>query len=127
MKITKLSLFNPFSEVKDAERYARDIDRDIQNITNAFAGRIRFGNATDGARGENIAGEVQIITSDATPDTEFSVTHTLGSVPVGRIILYQDKAGSLYQGPSTGTAWTDTTAYFKCDVASVTFAVFLLK
>jgi len=127
MKIVKKSLFNPFSDLKSAEKYAREVDRDLQDIVNAFNGRIRLGEVTDGFRGENLSGEVQIFTSHATPDTEFSVSHTLGANPLGRIILYQDKPGSLYQGPATGTAWTDTTIYFKCDTASVTFAVFLLK
>ena len=134
MKITKRSLFNPFSDLKTAEKYARETDGDVENIIKLFGGRVRFGGATDGTgtitdgnRGENLSGEFRIFTSDVTPDTEFSLTHTLRSVPVGRIILYQDIAGHLYQGPSTGTAWTDTTVFFKSDVASVTFAIFLLK
>ena len=97
--------------------------------------RIRFGSGTDDFAGENISGEFQEFTSDATPDTEFSVSTTTngtfqqgeGTIPIGRIILWQDKAGSLYQGPTTGTAWTNTTVQFKCDVASVKFNVFLVK
>ena len=127
MKIFKRALFNPFSDIKDIEKYAREVDRDLQDITLAFSNRIRFGSVTDGNRGENISGEFQIFTSDATPDTEFSVAHTLGATPLGHLIMYQDKAGSLYQGPSTGTAWDSTDIYLKCDVASVEFAVFLLK
>lgn len=74
---------------------------------------------------ENFNGQILTFTSDVTPDTEFSAAHTLGRVPAGRVILYQTKAGNLYQGPSTGTAWTATNAYFKCDVASVGFQIIL--
>lgn len=99
----------------------------LDKIFTATQGRIRFGDGVDGNRGENLAGVFQTFTSDATPDTEFSVAHGLGSVPIGRIIIWQDKAGNLYQSPTTGTAWDSTDAYFKCDVASVTFNVFFLK
>ena len=109
MKIFKRSIFNPLKDIKDVDKYAREIDRDIQDIVLAFSNRIRFGGASDGTgtitsgnRGENISGEFQIFTSDATPNTEFDVTHTLGATPVGRIILYQDKAGSLFQSPTSG-------------------------
>ena len=110
----------------DPEQYRRDLDNDIKQLAFFTQGRVKFGTGTDGDRGENIAGEFQIFTSDGSTDTEFNVTHTLGSIPVGRIIIYQDKAGHLYQSPTTGTNWTTTTVSFKCDVASVEFAIFLL-
>jgi hypothetical protein len=90
-------------------------------------GRVRFGTGADGARGENIQGEFQLFTTSATPDAENTVAHGLGAIPVGYIICHQSKAGSLYQGPTTGTNWTATNIYLKCDVASVIFLVFLLK
>ena len=70
---------------------------------------------------DNFDAEIVTVTSDAIAGTEFSVAHTLKRVMVGRLILHQDKAGSLYHGPLTGTSWTTTAGYFKCDVASVTF------
>lgn len=74
---------------------------------------------------DNFNGQLKSFTSDAVANTEFAVAHTLGRTPTGRVILYQDKAGDLYQGPSTGTAWTSTNLYFKCNVASVTFYVLI--
>lgn len=124
MRTNKLS--PSFRTDKDDPRY-KQVDTDLQNLFLITQSRIRFGDGTDGTNGENISGQFQEFTSDGSADTEFSVTHTIGSVPVGRIILFQDLAGSLYQGPSTGTAWTATTVFFKCDVASVTFKVFLIK
>jgi len=126
MKQSKISNYNGFN-ITDPKDYISDIDSDVNNLVIGSQGRVRFGDGVDGARGENMSGQFQLFTSDATPDTEFSVTHTLGAIPVGRIIFHQDKAGSLYQGPTTGTNWTSTTVSFKCDVASVAFLVFLIK
>lgn len=69
-------------------------------------------------------GDIQIITytSNATPDTETSASHSLERVPSGYIVCYQDKAGILYD---SGTSWTPGTVYFKCSVASVTFKILL--
>lgn len=111
----------------NAESQITSLNRDLQSLFSALQGRVRFGIGTDGFNGENIAGQFQQFTTSGTPDAENTITHTLGSVPVGYIILWQDKAGSLYQGPSTGTAWTPSNVYLKCNVASVTFLVFLLQ
>ena len=105
----------------------RILDLQQKRIVTALQGRLRYGDAADGEQGENIQGEFQSFTSDGVADTEFSVTHTLGAIPLGRIIFHQDKAGHLYQGPTTGTAWTATTVFFKSDVASVEFLIFLVK
>jgi len=112
----------------------RSLDERIRmlqlNLTKIFAvlqGRVRFGRATDGDRGENIDGRFQKFTTSATPDAENTIAHGLGATPLGYINMGQDKAGSLYQLTDTGTAWDATNIYLKCDVASVTFLVFLIK
>lgn len=105
----------------------RTLQRQIDNLYQAVQGRISFGTGVDGTQSGNIEGEWQEFTSDAMANTEFSVTHTIGSIPLGYIIVAQDKAGSLYQMDDTGTAWTSTTIYLKCSVASVTFLTFLVK
>lgn len=124
MKVAKISL--PYREGTDDPRY-KHINADIVNLFLCLQGRIRLGDGGDGTSGENIAGQFQEFTSDAVADTQFTVAHTIGSIPVGYIVLWQNIAGTLYQGPSTGTAWTDSNIYLKCNVASVTFKVFLLK
>jgi len=129
MQVAKQSLLNLQNIEDDSGRreYIRSVDNDLRNLFIMSQANVRFGTGTDGDRGENMAGEFQKFTSDGSADTEFSVTHTLGVVPIGTIVLGQDKAGSLYQLSDTGTAWTSTTVYYKCDVASVTFLVFLIK
>lgn len=119
--------FTPNSEGRTPDQILVDVDRDLKSLFDLSYGRVRFGGGGDGDRGENMSGEFQQFTSHAVAGTEFSVSHTIGAVPIGRIILWQNLAGHLFQGPTTGTAWTATTVYFKSDVASVTFLVFLLK
>lgn len=54
-------------------------------------------------------------TSNATPNTEDTVAHTLGKVPTGYIPVLKDKAGDFY---NTSTP-TKTNLLIKCSVASV--------
>lgn len=124
MILTKTLVLNARQNL---EEQIRILDLNLSKVFAAFRTRVRFGTVSDGQPGENLEGEWQVFTSHATPDTEFTVAHTLGAIPEGRIIVFQDKAGHLYQNKTTGTNWTSTDVYFKCDVASVEFGVFLLR
>jgi hypothetical protein len=131
MKIVKTNTYRAksptISQEENVETQLKRLDADLDSVVTAFQGRVRFGTGTDGDRGENLSGEFQQFTTSATPDAENTIAHTVGAIPVGYIVLWQDKAGSLYQGPTTGTNWTSSNVYLKSDVASVTFLVFLLK
>ena len=122
MKITKQSHYNSTS--KDQTGYILAVDNDLVNIFNVLKGRVRFGDAIDGYRGENIAGEFKTFVTSATPNAENTISHGLGAVPVGWLVVSKDKAGDLY---ASTTAWTSTKLYLKCSVASVSYKVFLLK
>ncbi len=69
---------------------------------------------------DNIDAVDVTFTSSATPDQENTVAHTLGKVPAGVIVYSQDKAGSVYNGT---TAFTKTSVYLKCNVASATVKI----
>lgn len=116
-----------FTKLDNIKAYINDLDSDVSNLQLFTQGRVSFGTGVDGERGHNISGEFQQFTSSATPDAENTIAHTVGSIPIGYIVMHQDKAGSLYQGPTTGTSWTSSNVYLKCDVASVTFNIFLIK
>ena len=107
--------------------YVRDLDGDVTNLFLGTQNRTRFGESTDGATGENVSGQRHEFTTSATPGTETTIAHTIGSIPTGRIVMYQDKPGSLVNTPTSGTNWTTTNVYFSCDSASVTFNIFLTK
>jgi len=55
-------------------------------------------------------------------NTEFSVTQYLGRVPNGFILTKSDKACSVYD---SGTAWTTTLVYLKCDTANVAIEIYV--
>jgi hypothetical protein len=104
--------------------YEDQLDTDIKNLYLWSNGRVRFGSGVDGERGENISGEFQTYTSNAVADTADSIIHTLGSVPIGFIVVRRDKGGVVYD---SGTAWTSTTISLKCSTASTVVTIFLLK
>lgn len=74
---------------------------------------------------DNFNAEVASLTSHAVADTEDTVAHTLGRVPTGYLVLHRSKAGVLYQGPATGTAWTATAIYVKSNVASTVYSILI--
>ena len=123
MKTAKQSIFLGFNERTTPEDYARAVDGDLINLFNLVQGRVRFNDINDGQRGENISGESQTFTSQTSANVEFSISHGIGAIPKGFIVVDQDRAGSLY---SSGT-WTDSAALFKSDATSTNFKIFLLK
>ena len=130
MKLTKTSKFRGFgspgktNKLSSEELYARNADRDLENIFIGLKGRIRFGTGTDGDRGENIAGEFQVITDTGTADAEITLGHGLGAVPIGYIVVKINGGGVVYD---SGTTWTSTNIYLKCSSANATTTLFLLK
>lgn len=109
------------------QEQVRVLQTQIDKLYYAMQGRISFGVGTDGENGQNVSGQFQQYTSNGVANTEDTIAHTVGSIPIGFLVLWQDKAGSFYQGPTTGTAWTDSNIYLKCSVASVTALLFLIK
>lgn len=55
-------------------------------------------------------------TSHATPDTEFTVSHSLGRIPTGYIPITKDKAADVYNV----SAPTATSLLLKCNASSAT-------
>lgn len=127
MKIAKTNIYRDRAlQINDPElkKQLKRADQDMANLFLAMQGRIRFGTGTDGDRGENIAGEFQIVSDTGNANTEFSFTHGLGAVPVGFLVINIDKGGVVYD---SGTAWTSTTIYLKCSVANANVKLFLIK
>lgn len=123
MKLTQISNYNGF-RISGLINYIRDVNQDFNNLFLGMQGRMRFGTGVDGARGENISGEFQVFTSNASADTEDTIAHTLGSVPIGFIIINRDKGGVVYD---SGTAWTSTNIFLKTTTTSTLVTIFLLK
>lgn len=98
----------------------------FKDVAEAINGRINFGipaqNAQGGISKQNIDGHWATAVSDATPDTEFAVTHNLNRVPVGFDIKRMDAACIVYD---SGTPWTATQIFVKCNVALVNLTFFI--
>lgn len=67
----------------------------------------------------NEAGQWVNVVTPGIADTEFAVPHNLGYIPSFIKHVNSDRACSVYQLPNTGTAWTSSNIYLKCNVASV--------
>lgn len=63
------------------------------------------------------------VADTGTADTEFTVTHSLKRTPIGFHVINIDQAGIVY---NSGTAWTATQIYLKCNInnASISVIVF---
>lgn len=61
----------------------------------------------------------------ATPgvaNTEFTITHNLGYIPTGFLVVSIDQAAIVYKGV---TAWTATAISLKCNQATANVVVFV--
>lgn len=67
----------------------------------------------------NQSGSITVADS-GNADTEFSASHYLGRTPAGFIVTKSDAACSVYD---SGTTWTTTTIYLKCDAANVALTI----
>lgn len=130
MYVKKISNYNESQYAEDGKKFPVDAQKDLTAIFNALQGRLRFGSGTSGTGGENIGGVWVRFLTHNTASTEFAVAHKLGTVPLGYLVVTQDKAGSIYGEPmgiGINTAWTAGTSYFKSSVGSANFLVFLLE
>jgi hypothetical protein len=121
MRLVKTSTWTPKT---DKDKYLRDINTDLRNVMIFSEGRIRFGDGDNGHRGENISGEFHIFTSLGTATAENTISHGLDSVPIGYIVINQNKSASLYSGT---TSWTNENVYFISSSTLTSFTIFLLK
>lgn len=127
MKISKRSNYVGITQRTNFEKFIVDIDKDVENLCLLPQGRIRFGTSTTktgtNLRGENLSGE--FITFQASNSTtNFGITHYLGAIPQGWIVISQSGPGTLYAG---STANTTSTAYFMSTTSATNYTIFLLK
>lgn len=112
-KLKGSQIYPPTSGIKDEEarRFAKQLVQ-IQDEINRKIARIPF-NQSESLSVLNTGGA----------DTEFSVTIHADKVPSGFILTKSDRACVVYD---SGTAWTTTAIYLKCNVANaaITITVF---
>lgn len=89
-----------------------------------LSGNVSFGTeASTSDQSRNIFGYPASGTTPATPDTDFSVQHNFGHVAMGWVLLSLDQPVAIYRSP---TAWTKTTAYFRCSTASANYVLLVV-
>lgn len=96
-------------DMLELQRRFEEYDRNQDAILNRG---IRFEDNVDSVYVE--------FTSNAAPNTQDTVAHTLGKVPTGFLVVNKDKAGDVYAG---GTTWTKNNLYLKTSVASVALKI----
>lgn len=99
----------------------------FQLIAKALSTNISFGKLITGTTyvNENIDGQLLVITGNAIANTETGYTHKLNRVPIGYIVCWSNVAAIVYQGPTTGTAWTTTQIFLKTNVANSVHLLFI--
>lgn len=101
----------------------------LKDVYKALRGNISYGqqgfnaqNISIGLVTDNIDGNFGNTSDSGAMDTEFAVTHNLNRIPIGFHVVRQNKAGSFYD---SGTAWTTTQIFLKCNVANATATFFI--
>lgn len=121
----KLQLPDPLKDIKTftelieaVRKYQTDFNEALLRFTRRIVDVLNGGiKITD-----NFDAQILTITT-AGADTEVVVAHTLKRIPQGYIVLSVDKAGVIY---TSGTAWTASNIYIKCNVATVSAKLLIL-
>jgi len=101
-----------------------DITRWAERIARVLNGNVSFGSSmTNGQTDTNLNVWKATGISPVAPNTDFTIKHSLGRVPL--TIVGQDgtNGGVLYRSPVT--AWTSTTVTLRCTTASMHYNVIL--
>jgi len=101
----------------------RPFDRDMVTVLGGWAQVLKAILDKGISLADNVDAAVVSYTSNATPNTEDTVAHTLGKIPTYFIVGDIDKGGVVYR---SGTAFTKTNIYVKCSVASAAIKLILL-
>ena len=91
-----------------------------QNLTDVINGKLGFG---DGTNRDNIDGSWINVVAPAAPNTDFTVNHNLGRIPVGYWIMIKDRAVDVYTG---SVASTKTALTLRATVASAVIRLFVI-
>jgi hypothetical protein len=115
-------------EVRVPSRYDEAWFRDLlltlkrqhEEIARALNGRIGFGDGTDS---ENIEGTWVSVTTPGTPNTDFTVTHGLGRLPAGYLVMVKAAAVDVYDGTVAATVSQIT---LKATVGTIAIKLFIV-
>lgn len=108
-------------DVKWMERFVSVLEEVLAENARTINGTLGFG---DGIDFDNLIGKWVTYTTNAIADTEDTLTHDLGAVPIGFITMKPPASGFIYRGP---TVWTTSKLYLKCSAANQTALIFVIQ
>jgi len=115
-------LQNP-KAVKDwAVVLSRGIIDGYEKIVAAVNGRLGFGDGLNNSPADNFAGTVFYFTIPLA-GVEVEITHNLGAIPIGFLVLLPPVSGVINTGV---TPWTTAKMYLTCTVAGQTVRIAVL-
>lgn len=100
----------------------KHVVKNMQRVFKVLRGNISYGNMNAGDTGRNIDGFPATATTPAVANTEFSVNHGLGRVPVGFHVVNKDGSTDVYKGT---TAWTSSKIFLKSTGINIHITLFI--
>ncbi len=96
-----------------------------QNHSRVLAGNVSFGDTmTNKEPGRNIQCWKATGTTPGAANTDFTITHSLGRIPITIAAQDGNNGGILYRSPVT--AWTKTAVTLRCSTATMAYNVVLI-
>jgi hypothetical protein len=104
-----------------ATRLATDIGRLLDSLSQLLNGQVTFGNGTDV---DNLKGQwITVSTIGLSSGTDVEISHTLGIIPPGFILMVPPIDGFVSRG---NAAWTKSAIFLRCSVTDQWFTIFVL-
>jgi len=115
-----------FGPVQDSNEHAtrfigfiQTLQKQWRNLVSVINGNIGFG---DGVHADNVNG-VWASVNFPLANTDVTVTHNLGRLPVGYIVMTKSQAGDVYTGSVVATK---TQITLRCSTAGTTVSLFIV-
>lgn len=105
---------------RDLSRFARMLQTLWQNLAFVLKGQISFG---DGTHVDNISGAWASVPNTGAANTDFTITHNLGRIPVGYLTMTASIATDIYTG---SVAATKTQITLRSSAANANITLFIL-
>jgi hypothetical protein len=121
MRVTRQNTFSIIDP--NQKRVAEDFYK-LTNKNISFGHQMMYVNNVlqGGNLDQNIDGVPVEITNTGTVNTQFSVTHNLGRIPLQYDVKYINGNGVVYD---SGTTWTKTQIFLKCSLANAHIRLFI--
>jgi len=97
----------------------------LTNHSRVLAGNIEYGTQMNNTeQGVNIKCSKSAGTTPAAPNTDFTVSHILGRIPITINSQDTNNGGLLYRSPAT--PWTKTAVTLRCTTATAAYNLILV-